>query len=126
MVLAPEGSEFFLRFIGSEEVSLSSEGVESTRTITPKILDEKDTDREFSFKLDEDQVIRLSGAQETLGEWGISLTPDQQPKISFFEHPSAALSGSLQLSYSVLDDYGVVGARAVITPLESPDENARP
>jgi len=126
VVIAPEGSEFFLRFIGSEEVSLSSEGVESTRTITPKILDEKDTDREFSFKLDEDQVIRLSSAQETLGEWGISLTPDQQPKISFFEHPSAALSGSLQLSYSVLDDYGVVSARAIITPLESPDENARP
>ncbi len=126
VIMAPTGSAFTLRYIGSGDVSLISEGPEAVTKIEPKVLGGSETDREFVFKLEDDQVTRLSRGEETLGEWGISLIPDRAPEISFFDHPTAALSGSLQLSYSVLDDYGVVKARAVIEPVEKQDENARP
>ncbi|MEM9278136.1 MAG: TIGR02302 family protein [Pseudomonadota bacterium] len=125
VISAPEGSEFFLRFIGTEQVELVIEGAQTEQAIPPKEVEEGKIDREFSFSLNEDQVVKLKSGSQLLSQWGVTLVPDLPPEIAFFEHPSAALSGSMELTYTVQDDYGVVEGRAIIEPVEEQDPNAR-
>ena len=126
IVSAPAGSEFFLRFIGSDTVSLVSEIANGSSAIKPKELKEGNVDQEFISILEEDQVLKLNANDQLLSQWALTLVPDQPPEISFSEHPSAALSGSLQLNYTVKDDYGIVEGRAIIDPVTRADPDARP
>ncbi|MEM7214703.1 MAG: TIGR02302 family protein [Pseudomonadota bacterium] len=126
VVSAPVGSEFFLRFIGNDQVVLLSEGADEQKVLEPIEVEEGKIDQEFRFELVEDQVLQLKAGEKMLSQWGLTLIPDQPPEIAFSEHPSAALSGSLELAYSVKDDHGIISGRAIIEPVEAPDENARP
>lgn len=125
-VSVPQGSEFFLRFIGSGSIELVTMGAESETVISPKVPETPSPDREYAFALEEDTVVLLRRDNNVLSQWGITLLPDQPPEISFVEEPSSALSGSLQLTYSMKDDYGVVSGKAIIETVEKQDENARP
>ncbi|MEM7068427.1 MAG: TIGR02302 family protein [Pseudomonadota bacterium] len=125
-VLAPEQSEFVLRYLGADNIELTSEGGDTFTNIEPKSEESSKVDREFGHLLAEDQVLSLRNGEEVLSQWGISIVPDKAPKITFFEHPTGALSGSLQLSYTLQDDYGVVGAKAIVESLLEQDEDARP
>lgn len=126
IVSAPLGSEFFLRYVGADEVVLTSEGAGDEVPVKPTTGNEAVIDQEFKFTLDEDQGIKLKASDRLLSQWGITLVPDNAPQIEFTEEPGAALSGSLQMSYSVEDDYGVVQAKAIIEALDALDPNARP
>ena len=125
-LIVPTGSEFFLRIIGNSDVKLLRGEQTNETLIQPDEAETTAEEIEYKFSLEEDSVIRLTHRDEELAQWGISLIEDQAPEISFFEHPKAALSGSLELGYNVKDDYGVVSARAIIKSLEEKDPNARP
>jgi len=51
----------------------------------------------------------------TLGNWPISIIPDLPPKIDFAKPPQHTDHAVLRLEYLANDDYGVEGARAIIT-----------
>ncbi|MEO1141495.1 MAG: TIGR02302 family protein, partial [Pseudomonadota bacterium] len=122
----PEGSEFFLRFVGEGDVSVTTSVADGDVAVTPKEKEASAAETEFSFILEDDTVVRLNHRENVLAQWGITLLPDEKPEILFSKHPSSALSGSLELSYSVKDDYGVVSAEAEIKSLEAVGEGARP
>ncbi|MEM9332417.1 MAG: TIGR02302 family protein [Pseudomonadota bacterium] len=126
VISAPDGSEFFLRFIGEEDVALLSEGAGIETNIPSNEVEPGKIDREFRFTLSEDQALKLKAGDKLLSQWGVTLVPDLPPSISFFEQPRAALSGSMELTYTVEDDYGVVEGRAIIEPVEKQDPDARP
>ena len=125
-IVVPQGSEFFLRFVGDNRIELSQGNSEVRTPIEANEESSNLSQTEFAFKLDEDTTLGLALHNKKLAEWKISLIEDQAPEISFSEHPKSALSGSLELGYNVKDDYGVVSARAIIRSLEKVDPNARP
>ncbi len=53
----------------------------------------------------------------TLGQWPISVVPDQPPSIAFAKPPQATDHQALRVEYKASDDYGVEGARAIIRRL---------
>ncbi len=70
-------------------------------------------------------TIEKSGHEIT--GWTFAVDPDNPPQIALVGEPRAEASGALALDYTLQDDYGVVAARGVITPLTDPATgNARP
>lgn len=126
VISVPEGSEFFLRFIGNSEVNLQLSSDTEDVTIKPSKRDELLGETEFSLVLSDDSAIKLTRQQTQIAQWVMALVPDEAPQISFTEPPRSALSGSLELGYEVADDYGVVSANAVFKSLEEVDEAAEP
>lgn len=125
-VQVPVGSNFVLRFVGDTDVHLAVNDGQHDKDINPDKLDEALGEAEFNLTLQEDSVLRLVHKGREIAQWGISLTGDTAPEITFFEEPRAALSGSLELTYTVKDDYGVVSAEADIRSLEQVAEGAVP
>ncbi len=125
-LIVPTGSDFFLRIIGDDDVKLLSGEQNNETAIQPEEAEGTTQEIEYKFQLEEDSVIRLTHRDKELAQWGISIIADKAPEIAFAEHPKSALSGSLELSYNVKDDYGVVSARAIIKSLEEAEPNARP
>ena len=139
-VEVPSGSEFFLRFVGDEKVELAftetGQGEEKIaiapaepaarveKASTAPAGDTRQT--EFAFDLTGSGSVVLTSRGRELSRWDVAIIPDNPPSIRFAETPTAALSGSLQLAYSVEDDYGVTGAESEIAPVADLDENARP
>lgn len=68
--------------------------------------------------LTRDVVARLRAVGRTIGRWNISIITDKPPTVSFSAPPSANARSALKLSFKADDDYGVVSARAVITPAD--------
>ena len=124
VVTAPKGSELNLRFIGDGDFYVEI----TTAGDNQKIHSQTDEQqhREIKAVLEEDGLIRLVHRGSEIAQWAYGLAPDMPPTITFFEHPNGALSGSLQLTYTVQDDYGVREGQAIIEPQERQNENARP
>jgi uncharacterized protein (TIGR02302 family) len=59
--------------------------------------------------------VRADGLH--IGSWSIKIVPDLPPMIAFANPPSKTPQNALKLSFTAGDDYGVVGARAIITPV---------
>jgi uncharacterized protein (TIGR02302 family) len=136
-VLAPQGSELTLRYVGNGTISAQFVSDNGTAQIQPGNDDNQSLMKTASVN-DDMRALELSHALEatgtllvqaqgrTVAEWPVEIVPDQPPVIAFVEEPSSALSGSLQLSYSVEDDYGVAVAEAEITSLDERDPQAKP
>ena len=139
-VEVPAGSEFFLRFVGNDEVELAfaQDGDRAIATrIEPGAADQRPAvqkastaaesrQTEFTYTIDKSGSFALTAHGKPVSRWDIAVIPDAPPRIEFAEEPSTALSGSLQLDYSVEDDYGVTDAEGEIRPLGPHDEAARP
>jgi uncharacterized protein (TIGR02302 family) len=139
-VVVPNGSIVTLRFVGDNTVSArftpkgsdaaveiapanqpdaAKSGAADTTSASMKIV-------EFSTPLTANGNVAFVLGEKTFAQWQMDVTADQAPQINFTEPPSAALSGSLQLSYEVADDYGVAAARAIIAPFAAQSADARP
>ena len=128
-VIVPQSSEFYLRFVGNSELTLNYEIgaiVQPIRAMTPDDGVQKQGEVEFKFELLESGTVKLVSNGTALAQWPISIVPDQPPEIHYESMPTAALSGSLQLNYSVADDYGVVSADAEIKSTLEVEPDARP
>ena len=127
-VTVPAGSQFFLRWIGDDTptVRFTDTGNQAVEISEQASVDEKDGQAEFTFPLEKPGKVSLKVGDEVAANWHINTIEDTPPTIAFEELPSSALSGSLQLSYSVTDDYGVVSANGGFISLEASDPNARP
>lgn len=118
-----EGSIFNLRYIGEEEVNARYKIGDVTTTIDPDL---EAKEYAFAYEIKEAGSIELFVDEEVIASWPVATKDDQSPSIAFEATPKSALSGSLELTYSVEDDYGVVSARGIVKSLEELDPNARP
>jgi uncharacterized protein (TIGR02302 family) len=119
----PEKSDLTLRIIGGsgkEQVKLA--GV----TLTPIGADGKmvvaaasttpTVPLVFKSKIVGDSALALMDADKELRGWQFKIIPDMPPKIEFASTPDNGLDGKLTLSYKAVDDYGVTGGKAILTP----------
>jgi uncharacterized protein (TIGR02302 family) len=134
-VSAPQGSELTLRYVG--EGAITAHYVSPDETVRIEESASEDVQLassagsglaalELTHVLDMDGALLVQSHGKTVAEWPIAMILDQPPSIEHAELPSSALSGTLQLSYSVEDDYGVVAAEAEIESLDERDPDARP
>lgn len=82
----------------------------------PDIEKAKDTptSREFTVKLEKAGRISLNADEVPITNWKFNIIPDNPPVIGLIEPPQKARSGALKLAYKVVDDYGVISAKANI------------
>jgi len=67
---------------------------------------------EFRTKLTESTVATVSEGPTRIAGWTFTVIADMWPMISLLGEPESAVSGALELNYSVQDDYGVTSAEA--------------
>ncbi len=127
-LLFPQFSQLEGRFAGEGELSFWFESVDENNDeikteIHPESLaagDEKSsTERIYSFKLIRSGLISVESRNRQISQWSLKIIPDRAPTIKFAGEPGASLSGSLQLSYTVEDDYGVTQAIGLVEPLRA-------
>lgn len=114
-VTVPAGSELVMRVHGARgrpEVI-----VMPSPHRAPKF---KGKNGEFSadYRIAANGAITVRGDGATLGSWQVRAIPDAPPVIAFSQKPSRTERDSVKLSFTAGDDYGVVGARALIRPVK--------
>ncbi|TAN11051.1 MAG: DUF4175 family protein, partial [Rhizobiaceae bacterium] len=62
--------------------------------------------REFTDTLTADGAFSLVSDGRELNHWAVSVIPDNPPVIHFATEPKQAANGTLELAYTVDDDYG--------------------
>ena len=72
-----------------------------------------------SVRLTADEDVRVRDGGRALGRWRIKAVPDLPPVIAFAEPPSKTERNALKIAFTAGDDYGVVSARALITPVRA-------
>ena len=130
-ISVPQGSEIFLRFVGNANVAANFQQAGVTVALPPTgALSAGQADAvkatEFSATLENSGTVSFLAQGEVLAGWNIEIVPDLPPSIKMTELPSAALSGSLQLTYEVEDDYGVSTAVGNVVSALPQDPGARP
>lgn len=70
-----------------------------------------------SYTIASDGDVRVRADGRTLGDWHIKAIPDDPPSIAFAEPPSVTQRDAVKFAFTAGDDYGVVGARALIRPV---------
>ncbi|EJF90999.1 TIGR02302 family protein [Bartonella tamiae] len=83
-----------------------------------KNTDQQNASKSFEIQLDESSTITLS-ARHYERQWHIDVVKDHAPTIRMTKEPSRVLSGSLELNYSLEDDYGVEKAYVEIEPTQT-------
>ncbi len=116
----PQFSELVGRFAGAGDISMRFNDGEKETEIEADIVsgegNSAQTERFFKLELTQSGEISVFSRQTKIAQWSLNIVEDTPPQIRFEEEPGAALSGSLQLSYGVKDDYGVVRARGIVEP----------
>ena len=75
-------------------------------------------ERRFTINDAGSATVRGIGANDVT--WQFTAIPDRPPTIALTKDPEVQARGSLQLSYKLEDDYGVVDARADVQAQERP------
>jgi uncharacterized protein (TIGR02302 family) len=136
----PEGSELIVRLLAVDAPALTltdgggGDGDSGKKTIAaqsePAQLETSNkagsNSTLFKSTLDQSGALVLSSGEDVLRRWSITVLPDNDPTIRFAEDPAASIRGSLEFSYAVEDDYGVVAAQAEILNTGPGAKNAVP
>ena len=80
---------------------------------------------ERRFIITDGGTATVRGAAASDVTWQFTAIPDKPPTIALAKEPEAQARGSLQLSYKLEDDYGVVGAQAKFE-LQDSERHQRP
>jgi len=67
---------------------------------------------EIRYELRKSAEIRVLAGGAELARWAFYVRPDKPPVIAMTKQPESTRRGSMKLTYSVEDDYGVVAAGA--------------
>lgn len=135
--LIPENSTLTIRINGSEAKKVEVESKNKTqkakdktqaanqtakpvKTADPKSINKRT--KEFHLKVTENGPVKLTIDTIPLKDWRFQIIPDSPPIIGLVEAPSAAASKTLKLKYRVVDDYGVIAAKAHIKEIFKKDK----
>ncbi|MBB6470076.1 uncharacterized protein (TIGR02302 family) [Aminobacter lissarensis] len=138
VVNVPEGSELSLRVTGGsgEETLAFTDASGTVRDIAPMgpkadpaapvTSGPVATVRQFADKLTTEGKLTLKSGDDELDSWAFTVIADTPPKISFAGEPKRAVNGTLELNYTIEDDYGAASAKADFALAEQQAPNARP
>lgn len=132
--LVPEGSIVTVRTGGNRDLTvvgigaageLPAEIVEDTEA---KAIGETDAPREHRVSLSTAISVSVRRGEREMVSWNFEVKPDAPPTIALAEPPAPTIGGSLGLSYTIGDDYGVISAEGVFAPFDetSSDAGMRP
>ncbi|MGH6761400.1 MAG: TIGR02302 family protein [Phyllobacterium sp.] len=83
--------------------------------------------RNFHLTLDDNTALALHDGSSALAAWSFTVIPDKPPAIRYAKEPARALNGTLELAYTIDDDYGAASGNAQITLVDDKAaEGARP
>ncbi len=108
---------------GGEALVEPTDGAVAGATAEPR---RNTATRQFAFKLTQDGSLTLKEGEEAIRSWSFSVIPDTPPVIAFAAEPKRALNGTLELAYTIEDDYGAASARAIIDPRDDVAAEAHP
>jgi len=130
---APQGSDVTLRVTGGTgEETLSYSAVDAEEVaLEPQAASDPAKPvragvRQFAGKLEQDGMLILKSGEAEIGTWAFRITQDTAPRISFIGEPKRAVNGTLEMAYSIVDDYGAVSGKADFEMVEPQSSDARP
>lgn len=124
----PAGSDFAVRVTGgsgSETLSLTDSAGE-TAVDAASAPAGAAAARQFAGKLARDGLLMLRGGDTELRRWTFQVIPDRAPTVAFAGEPKRAANGTLELAYTVEDDYGAVSGQAEFVQEMAAAPGARP
>jgi uncharacterized protein (TIGR02302 family) len=117
-VAVPAGSILVIRATGLNELDVVVKGGLKEETAeNPSPAPAGTHERRFSVAQQGSASLRGFGD----ATWSFTAIPDRPPSIALAKDPEPQVRGSLQLSYKIEDDYGVVDARAAFERKASDD-----
>jgi uncharacterized protein (TIGR02302 family) len=133
----PEGSDVALRVTGGsgEETLSFSDASGNVRDIAanapadpakPVATGMQSVPRQFSGKLTADGTLSLRSGTADVHQWAFAVIPDTPPVISFSSEPKRAVNGTLELNYTIKDDYGAASAVTEFALAVPPAKDAHP
>lgn len=134
LVEVPEASIITVRGsgYGRDDLSLEilAEGADGPTLVTPTAGKPDKTDSlrpvEVRAKLEKSARVRVLTSGSEAGRWTFAVTPDLPPKIAESQPPSRTVRGSMKLTYTTEDDYGVESAEAKVELLpEKPSDPSK-
>jgi len=129
---APQGSDVTLRVTGGagDETLTYAPAAGEARMLEPDAGAEgkpvRAGVRNFAGKLDADGTLALKSGETELMRWAFKVIPDTAPTIKFLGEPKRAVNGTLELAYSIQDDYGAASGKAEFEQVEPQAADARP
>jgi uncharacterized protein (TIGR02302 family) len=114
-VTVPAGSTLVIRASGIP-LDVDASGGLSEAPGTAQPISAKSTE-ERRFVINDAGSVTVRGASSRGVSWQFTAVPDHPPTIALVKDPQAQARGSLQLTYKLEDDYGVVGAQATFNSL---------
>lgn len=109
-VTVPAGSTLVVRASGQAGLDLAVTGEIAPAAADAQPQVPKGTE-EQRFTINGTGSATVHGASDDI-TWTFNAIPDRAPTIALAKEPEGQLRGSLQLSYKIEDDYGVVDAQA--------------
>ncbi|MDP2620470.1 MAG: TIGR02302 family protein [Hyphomicrobiales bacterium] len=110
----PTGSELMVRVHGPGSVALTlsdAPGTAAGSAVEPS-EPARENVSEFRAKLSRSATATVSNGPTRIAGWTFTVIPDTAPTIALLDEPRTAVSGALELDYSMQDDYGVTSAEA--------------
>jgi uncharacterized protein (TIGR02302 family) len=118
----PEGSVVTVRTGGNRDLDVVSKS--PTGETPAEVVDkagegagEGETPLEHQVMLAEGAGVSVRRGDREIATWQFAVEPDAPPEIVLAKPPVPTISGALALTYSLKDDYGVIGAEAVFAPV---------
>ena len=121
-IAVPAGSELVVRVHGTADTPRFA--VDPSPAALPAFKGTGD-EHGAQFKIASDGDVRVRAGGRTLAQWRIRAIPDSPPAIAFSAPPARTERDSVKFAFTAGDDYGVVGARAIVMPLHAP-KNTKP
>ena len=123
-IAVPAGSILVIRATGLNELDIAVKGgLKEEKSDNPAPAPAGTHERRFSVTQQGTATLRGFGGDTT---WSFTAIPDRAPSIALTKDPEPQVRGSLQLSYKIEDDYGVIDARATFERKPSGGRPARP
>jgi uncharacterized protein (TIGR02302 family) len=110
-IAVPVGSSLNLRARGAQHAPGLQLGISNPPRFIGDNGEYSDTAR-----IMHDARVRVRSSGHVIGNWRIRAIPDQVPVISFTATPTATERQAMQISFHATDDYGVTGAKLMMTP----------
>ncbi|HWY60396.1 MAG TPA: DUF4175 family protein [Rhizomicrobium sp.] len=115
LIAVPAGSTLNLRAHGAQHAPGLQLGISNPPRFTGENGEYTDT-----AKITGDARVRVRSSGHVIGNWHIHAIADALPVISFDGLPSATEHQAMKISFKASDDYGVTGAKLVMTPHARP------
>lgn len=132
---APVGSRVTVRVVGGDStVTVEGGAVIEREPATPYVDPQslpnpprRVQPREYQIVLNDDAQLRIEAQGEIVMSWGFSITPDTAPTVEAQATMNEERPGTIDLTYTVRDDFGAVRMGTDIETAEPPrSQSVRP